>query len=54
MEMHNILNKFIYYQEVVLNKSYNTVKSYRKDIEQFIYYLENNEGINDLNKVTLS
>ena len=43
MEMHNILNKFIYYQEVVLNKSYNTVKSYRKDIEQFIYYLENNE-----------
>ena len=53
MEMHNILNKFIYYQEVVLNKSYNTVKSYRKDIEQFIYYLENNEGINDFNKVEI-
>ena len=53
MEIHNILNKFIYYQEVVLNKSYNTVKSYRKDIEQFIYYLENNEGINDFNKVEI-
>ena len=50
---YNLLNKFIYYQEVVLNKSYNTVKSYRKDIEQFIYYLENNEGINDFNKVEI-
>lgn len=51
--MKTLLNKFIYYQEVVLNKSFNTVKSYRKDLEQFIEYLENNEGINDFNKVEI-
>ena len=49
--MKSILSKFIYYQEVVLNKSFNTVKSYKKDLEQFVYYLINNEGINDFNEV---
>ncbi|CAM3449451.1 site-specific tyrosine recombinase/integron integrase [Pseudostreptobacillus hongkongensis] len=49
--MKSILSKFIYYQEVVLNKSFNTVKSYKKDLEQFVDYLINNEGINDFNEV---
>lgn len=28
--MEKILQKYIYYQEVVLNKSFNTVKSHKK------------------------
>ena len=45
------LDKFLYYQEVILGKSYNTIKSYKKDINQFIEYLSNNEEIYDLNNV---
>ncbi|SQA14806.1 site-specific tyrosine recombinase XerC [Streptobacillus moniliformis] len=48
--MDKLLEKFLYYQDVVLNKSFNTVKSYKKDLEQFIEYLKNNEGIEDFNK----
>ncbi len=51
--MDKLLEKFLYFQEVVLNKSFNTVKSYKKDLEQFIEYLKNNEGIEDFNKVEI-
>ncbi|SQA14786.1 Tyrosine recombinase XerC [Streptobacillus moniliformis] len=51
--MDKLLEKFLYYQDVVLNKSFNTVKSYKKDLEQFIEYLKNNEGIEDFNKVEI-
>lgn len=49
--MNNLLSKFIYYQEVILNKSFNTIKSYKKDLEQFVDYLVNEEGIDDFNSV---
>lgn len=51
--MNNLIEKFLYYQEVVLNKSFNTVKSYRKDLEQFREYLEFNEKITDFNDVEI-
>lgn len=49
--MKKLLDKFIYYQEVVLNKSFNTVKSYKKDLEQFINYLIENENIDNFSKI---
>lgn len=51
--METILSKFIYYQEVVLNKSFNTVKSYKKDLEQFIEYLRKNENISSFEEVEI-
>lgn len=45
------LEKFLYYEEVVVGKSLNTIKSYKNDIEQFIYYLKTYENIDDFKKV---
>lgn len=45
------LEKFLYYEEVVVGKSLNTIKSYKNDIEQFIYYLENYENIDNFKNV---
>ena len=47
------LEKFIYYEEVILGKSYNTIKSYKKDILQFIEYIDKNEGIKDFDEVEI-
>lgn len=49
--MKTLLDKFIYYQEIVLNKSFNTIKSYKKDLEQFIEYLKENEGKNSFENI---
>jgi tyrosine recombinase xerC len=45
------IDKFLYYEEVVIGKSYNTIKSYKKDIMQFIDYLNEYEEIKDFEKV---
>ncbi len=45
------IEKFLYYEEVILGKSYNTIRSYRKDLYQFIDYLENYEEIEDFNEI---
>ena len=50
-ELMGYVEKFLYYEEVVIGKSYNTVKSYRKDLIQFITYLEENENIKNFNEV---
>ena len=47
------LEKFIYYEEVILGKSYNTITSYKKDILQFIEYIDKNEGIKDFDEVEI-
>ena len=43
--------KFLYYEEVILGKSYNTVRSYRRDIYQFIDYLNEYEEITKFDEV---
>jgi tyrosine recombinase xerC len=45
------IDKFLYYEEVVIGKSYNTIKSYKKDIMQFIDYLNEYEEIKDFEEV---
>jgi integrase/recombinase XerD len=52
-KLNTQLEKFIYYEEVILGKSYNTIKSYKKDILQFIEYIDKNEGIKDFNEVEI-
>ena len=52
-KLYTQLEKFIYYEEVILGKSYNTVKGYKKDITQFIEYINKNEGLNDFNDVEI-
>lgn len=49
--MKKLIDNFIYYNEVVLGKSYNTIRSYKRDLIQFQEYLENNEKILDFSKV---
>lgn len=51
--MYDKLEKFLYYNEVIVGKSYNTIKSYKKDITQFIEYLINNEKINDFEEIEI-
>ena len=46
------IDKFLYYEEVVIGKSYNTIKSYKKDIMQFIDYLNEYEEIKKIAKIT--
>ena len=34
------VDKFLYYEEVILGKSFNTIRGYRRDLLQFMEYLE--------------
>ena len=52
-KLNTQLEKFIYYEEVILGKSYNTIKSYKKDILQFIEYIDKNEVIKDFDEVEI-
>ena len=52
-KLNTQLEKIIYYEEVILGKSYNTIKSYKKDILQFIEYIDKNEGIKDFDEVEI-
>lgn len=51
--MRKNLEDYLYYNEVILGKSYNTIRSYRNDIRQLIEYLEENENIHDFSKVEI-
>lgn len=44
-ELLEHVNKFLYYEEVVIGKSYNTIKGYKKDLIQFLDYIEEHENI---------
>ena len=43
--------KFLYYEEVIAGKSFNTIKGYRKDITQFIDYLNEYEKIKTYDEI---
>lgn len=45
------LDKFLHFQEVILGKSYNTIRGYKRDILQFIEYIADNEDISNYNQV---
>lgn len=47
------LDKFLHFQEVILGKSYNTIRSYKRDILQFIEYIVKNEEISDYNNIEI-
>lgn len=47
------VKKYLYYEEVVIGKSYNTIKSYKKDLIQFVEYIEKNEGITDFDNIEI-
>ena len=41
------VDKFLYYEEVILGKSFNTIRGYRRDLLQFMEYLEEYEEIHN-------
>ena len=43
--------KFLYYEEVIVGKSLNTIKGYKKDITQFIDYLNEYEEIETFEEI---
>lgn len=49
--LKSYVEKFLYYEEVIIGKSYNTIKGYRKDIIQFVDYLQEYEEINDFDQI---
>lgn len=51
--MDKQVEQFLYYNEIIIGKSYNTIRSYRSDLAQFLTYLKENENISDFNKVEL-
>lgn len=51
--MKKNLDDYLYYNEIILGKSYNTIRSYRNDITQLIEYLEQNEGIKKFSDVEI-
>ena len=38
--MRKSVDSYLYYNEIILGKSYNTIRSYKNDLNQFITYLE--------------
>jgi len=51
--MRKSVDSYLYYNEIILGKSYNTIRSYKNDLNQFITYLEENEGIKDFKYVEI-
>ena len=51
--MRKSVDSYLYYNEIILGKSYNTIRSYKNDLNQFIIYLEENEGIKDFKDVEI-
>lgn len=51
--MKKNVDDYLYYNEIILGKSYNTIRSYRNDLTQFITYLSENENIKSLKDVEL-
>lgn len=49
--MLDYIEDFVYFMDSTKHKSYNTIQSYKRDISQYITYL-NTTGINDITKTT--
>lgn len=49
--MEKLLNDFLYYNEIILGKSSNTIRSYKNDLNQLIEYLLKNENIDSFDRV---
>lgn len=53
LSMLTYVAKFLYYQEVVVGRSFNTIKSYKKDLDQFMTYLRENEEIESFDEIEM-
>lgn len=53
LSMLTYVAKFLYYEEVVVGKSFNTIKSYKKDLDQFMTYLRENEEIESFEEIEM-
>ena len=47
------VDKFLYYEEVLMGKSYNTIRSYKRDLLQFMEYLFEYEKIFDFEQIEM-
>ena len=47
------VDKFLYYEEVLMGKSYNTIRSYKRDVLQFAEYLFEYEKIYDFEQIEM-
>ena len=47
------VDKFLYYEEVLMRKSYNTIRSYKRDLLQFMEYLFEYEKIFDFEQIEM-
>ena len=47
------VDKFLYYEEVILGKSFNTIRSYRRDLLQFMEYLDEYEKIHNFEEIEM-
>ena len=47
------VDKFLYYEEVILGKSFNTIRSYRRDLLQFMEYLDEYEEIRNFEEIEM-
>lgn len=52
MEMQLVVEKFLYYEDLTHNKTENTLKSYKKDLDQFVEFIETQEKKTDFNEVS--
>ena len=49
--MEKLIKEFIYYEKFGQQKSENTIKSYKKDLEQFIEFIIGHELVENINEV---
>ena len=47
------VDKFLYYEEVILGKSFNTIRGYRRDLLQFMEYLKEYEEIHNFEEIEM-
>lgn len=47
------VDKFLYYEEVLLGKSHNTIRSYKRDLLQFMEYIFEYENIYDFEQIEM-
>ena len=47
------VDKFLYYEEVILGKSFNTIRGYRRDLLQFMEYLDEYEKIHNFEEIEM-
>ena len=47
------VDKFLYYEEVILGKSFNTIRSYKRDLLQFMEYLNEYEEIHTFEDIEM-